>query len=467
MKKTKIVCSIGPATCKVDVMKKLVENGMNVARINCSHATLEEKVNVVATVKEVRKLTGQHIGILYDTKGPEFRCGMMTDGEINLVEGQTIRIVKSEVLGTEEQFSVNHPQVIDDLQEGNIVLLENGLMKIEVISCEEDGVTCKIINGGKLGNKKSVTVPGVRLSVPFISPQDKEDIIYACEHDADFLALSFVSEKDDVLEVHKLLKEHNREDIQIISKIESQTGYDNIDGIIEVSDGIMVGRGDLGDEIEIGELPIYQKTIIKKCREQGKVCIVATEMLASMYTSARPTRAEVSDIANAVFDGADAVMLSGETTIGKHPIDAVKFMASICEKAEQNDQYVTKYEFKGQKNVTHAIADGVLNLCKFSDIDAIVATTISGYTAKNISSSKPSKQIVAICTTEEVARQLSLNYGVTATVAPLFKDEDDLIKVSAEKVQEVLGKEHFGFVVAAGLPLGEASHTNFLRVVKM
>ncbi|MDD6387563.1 MAG: pyruvate kinase, partial [Bacilli bacterium] len=308
MKKTKIVCSIGPASCPVDVMSQMVEAGMNVARINFSHATMEEREAVVASVKEVRKLTGKPIAILYDTKGPEFRNGMVKNGELKLVEGKTIRVVKENVLGDEERFSVNHPQALDSLEIGSVILLENGLMKIEVISKEEDGVTCKIVVGGVLGNKKSLAVPGVHLDIPFISEDDREDIIYACQHEGDFLALSFVSTREDVLACKEILKQYNREDLKIISKIESTTGIENLDSIIEESDGIMVARGDLGVEVPMEQLPVVQKMIIQKCREYGKTVIVATEMLESMKKSARPTRAEVSDVANAVLDGTDAVM---------------------------------------------------------------------------------------------------------------------------------------------------------------
>jgi pyruvate kinase len=335
MKKTKIICSIGPASCEPEVMAKMVNVGMNVARINFSHATLEERAGVVSTVKKVREMTGKNIAILYDTKGPEFRNGIVENNEITLVDGEVIRVVKETVVGNAERFSVNHPGALDSLEKGSVILLENGLMKIEVISKEEDGVTCKIINGGILGNKKSLNVPGIHLDIPFISEQDREDIIYACEHEGDFLALSFVSTKEDVLAVREILKEYNREDLKIISKIESTTGVENLASIIEVSDGIMVARGDLGVEVPMERLPIIQKMMVQECRKYGKFCIVATEMLESMKKNSRPTRAEVSDVANAVLDGADAVMLSGETTVGKFPVDTVRFMADICESTEE------------------------------------------------------------------------------------------------------------------------------------
>ena len=376
MKKTKIVCSIGPSSCDVDVMCNMVNNGMNVARINFSHATLEEKEAVVSTVKKVREITGKHIGILYDTKGPEFRNGMLENDSINLVEGKTIRIVKEEVLGNEERFSVNHASAVESLNVGNIVLLENGLMKIEVISKEEDGVTCKIINGGVLGNKKSLSAPGVHLDIPFISKEDDEDIRYACRHDGDFIALSFVSTKEDLLAAKKIIEEENS-DIKIVSKIESTTGIDNLKEIVELSDGVMVARGDLGVEAPMEQIPFLQKAIIKECRRQGKFCIVATEMLESMKKNSRPTRAEVSDIANAVINGTDAVMLSGETTTGKFPSETVKYMADICEEAEKHLEYsINKYTVA--TDISEAIAASVVDTSNLLDAKLIVAATMSG-----------------------------------------------------------------------------------------
>jgi len=257
MKKTKIICSIGPSSCNPEVMEKMVYAGMNVARINFSHATTEEKEKVVSAVKEVRKRTGEHIAILYDTKGLEFRNGMLENGEIKLVEGKKIRIVKENVLGNEERFSVNHSQALDSLKVGDVILLENGLMKIQVVSIELDGVTGIVVDGGILGNKKSLNVPGVTLDIPFISDVDREDMIYACLHDGDFIALSFVNTKEDVLEAREIFKEHGREDLKVISKIESATGFENLDEILEVSDGVMVARGDLGVEVPLQALPFY------------------------------------------------------------------------------------------------------------------------------------------------------------------------------------------------------------------
>lgn len=466
MKKTKIICSIGPASCNVEVMTKMVEAGMNVARINFSHATDEEKVNVVKTVKEVRKNTGKYIGILYDTKGPEFRNGMLENDEITLVSGKTIRMVKENVLGNDERFSVNHPSAIDSLNVGNVVLLENGLMKIEVISKEEDGVTCKIINGGVLGNKKSLSVPGVRLDIPFISEVDYNDIVYACEHDGNYLALSFVSCKEDVLEVRKILKEKNREDLKIISKIESTTGVENLKSIIEVSDGIMVARGDLGVEVPMEELPIIQNEIILNCRANGKIAVVATEMLESMKKNARPTRAEVSDIAYAVLSGTDAVMLSGETTTGKYPVEAVSYMASICEANEKYFDYEEKIEAHYPKDIPSTVAASIDEATNALDVKVVVAATLSGYTARKISNLRPNSIILAACPNEDIANSLSLNFGVYPTIIPIEKTTDKLLSDCVNKAKEMFSLNKGDIVIlSGGIPIEDkVTPTNFMKI---
>ena len=466
MKKTKIICSIGPASCSVEVMTKMVEAGMNVARINFSHATEEEKVNVVKTVKEVRKNTGKYIGILYDTKGPEFRNGMLENDEITLVPGKTIRMVKENVLGNDERFSVNHPSAIDSLNVGNVVLLENGLMKIEVISKEEDGVTCKIINGGILGNKKSLSVPGVHLDIPFISEVDYNDIVYACEHDGNYLALSFVSCKEDVLEVREILKEKNREDLKIISKIESTTGVENLKSIIEVSDGIMVARGDLGVEVPMEELPIIQNEIILNCRANGKIAVVATEMLESMKKNARPTRAEVSDIAYAVLSGTDAVMLSGETTTGKYPVEAVSYMASICETNEKYFDYEEKIEAHYPKDIPSTVAASIDEATNALDVKVVVAATLSGYTARKISNLRPNSIILAACPNEEVANSLALNFGVYPTIIPIEKTTDKLLSDCVNKAKEMFSLNKGDIVIlSGGIPIEDkVTPTNFMKI---
>ena len=469
MKKTKIICSIGPASTDPKVMSQMVNVGMNVARINFSHATDEEKTEVVASVKEVRKMTGKNIAILYDTKGPEFRNGLLEEGEITLVEGKNIRVVKDTVLGNAERFSVNYPQAIDSLIPGSIVLLENGLMKMEVISKEEDGVTCRIINGGVLGNKKSLNVPGTHLDIPFISEVDRADIIYACEHEGDFIALSFVSTKEDVLAAKEILKEYNREDMKVISKIESTTGVENLESIIEVSDGIMVARGDLGVEVPMEQLPIVQKMIVQKCREYGKFCIVATEMLESMKKNSRPTRAEVSDVANAVLDGTDAIMLSGETTVGKFPIDTVRFMANIAENTEKYYDYDNSFNCCGERCITETIAHSVITCADSLGAKLIVASTMSGYTAGTVSNLKPRSLVLATCPTDEVARSLSLNWGVYPVVVPVFKSTDDIIQTAKQEASKFMHLDAGDYIIITGGidKQGVSNSTDFLKVEKI
>lgn len=466
MKKTKIICSIGPSSCNPDTMEKMVKNGMNVARINFSHATEEEKLNVVACVKEVRKRTNMPIGILYDTKGPEFRNGNLENGEITLVEGKTIKIVKEDVLGNTERFSVNYPEAIDSLKVGDTILLENGLMRIDVIEKNDTEVNCKIINGGVLGNKKSLSVPGVHLNIPFISDIDREDIKYACNHEGDFLALSFVSTKEDVMQAREILKAENREDLKIISKIESVTGIENLDEIIEVSDGIMVARGDLGVEAKMEDLPILQKMIIKKCREQGKIAVVATEMLESMKKSARPTRAEVSDVANAVLDGTDAVMLSGETTTGKYPVETVGFMASICKNTEGHTDFKGTFDYKKKVGLTQTISTCVVESAEMLNSKLIVAATISGFTARKISNLRPNCLVLACCPNEDVCRSLSLNYGVYTTFVPVLKTTDEVIAESLEKAKEFMNlNKDDTVIITGGFPnTGVKKTTNLMKI---
>ena len=462
MKKTKIICSIGPASNKADVMEQMVLAGMNVARINFSHATMEERQMAQDSAREVRKRTGKNVAILWDTKGPEFRSGVLEGDSINLVEGKTIRIVKDNVVGNEERITVNHPNVLDDLVVGDVVLLENAKMKVEVISKENDGVTCKIVNGGKLGNRKSLSVPGKKLDIPYISETDREDIIYACKNGGEFLAISFVSCPEDVLEVKEILKEQGREDLQIICKIESGLGIKNLEEILKVSDGAMVARGDLGTEIPSEMLTIVQKKMIKTCRKMGKICIVATEMLETMMENTRPKRAETSDIANAVFDGTDAVMLSGETTVGKHPIETVRAMANICETAEKYAEF--NYE-PVENNITTAIARSVVDSVDILNAKLICAATMSGHTAKVISNLKPNAPILALVPDDKTGRRLALNWGVYPANVGVMDSTDEIIKVAKEKAIEKSNLQKDDIIVITGsFPKHQTKHTNLMKI---
>ena len=471
MKKTKIVTSMGPASTSVEVFTKMVENGANVARINFSHATLEERENVVKVVKEVRKNLGKAIGILYDTKGPEFRNGEVVEEGIKLEPGKLIKVVKEDVIGNQERFSLNHPEAIDALEVGNTILLENGLMSIEVVEKDSDSLTCKVVNGGTLYSRKSLAAPGVDLNIEFISKTDEEDIRYACRHEGNYLAASFVQCKEDVLAIRKILKEENREDMKIISKIESQRGIDNMEEIIEVSDGAMVARGDLGVEVPMSLLPIYQKKIVATCRKNKKTCIVATEMLESMKHNPRPTRAEVTDVANAVYNGTDAVMLSGETTTGEYPAITVKAMADIAEDIEKSITYKNIYAEFNVNNLTDAIIKSVAEAANSLDAKLIVVPTMSGTSARLISNLEPKCPILALVSDEEIGNSLSLNYGVSSKVVNYWNDLDEIIKESIKEAKEFTDlKEGDHIIITGGFNLldqKEVSPTNFMRIEKI
>lgn len=437
-KKTKIVCSIGPASNQPDVMEQMVNAGMNIARLNFSHATDEEKMQFQNCVREVRKRTGKNISILWDTKGPELRgCVMEANAEgtegAELVVGKTIRLVKEAVIGNASRITFNHPSVIDSLEVNDEVWLENAKMKVVVESVEEDGVTCRITQGGFLGSRKSCIIPGKPLNIPYISDKDREDIKYSCEHGGEYLAISFVSNKENIFEIKELLKEYGREDFKIICKVESQYGVQNIREIFENSDGVMIGRGDLGSEVPPEEIPAIQKEIIKVGREMGKIVIVATEMLETMMENNRPKRAEVSDIANAVFDGTDAVMLSGETTIGKHPIETVAAMARTCLATESHTNFdnMFKLPVNDDKDCV-ALASGVINCANIMNAKLIVVQSHTGKTAKILSNLKPKAPILAICDDEKLGRRMGLNYGVYSIVSERSSSIDKFI-VEAKK----------------------------------
>ena len=468
MKKTKIVCSIGPASNEADVMEQMVLKGMNVARVNFTHATIEERNQAIASVREVRKRTGKSVAILWDTKGPEFRSGMLENDSIELINENTIRMVKEEVLGNNERFSVNHPEAIDSLSVGDSILLENAKMRLEVISKEDDGVTCKVVAGGTLGNRKSMSVPGVKLNIPYVSEADRKDIEYACANGGEYLALSFVSCKEDVLEIKEILKQHNREDLQIICKIESDLGIKNLESILEVSDGVMVARGDLGTEIPSEMLPIVQKQMIATCRRLGKIAIVATEMLETMMENNRPKRAETSDIANAVFDGTDAVMLSGETTVGKHPIETVAAMAKICETAEKYAEFHYSEEEERVVDVQSAIADAVVDTTKRLNAKLICAATISGSTARVISNLKPKATVLALVPDEKTGRRLALNWGVYPTLLPVCNSTDEVLTKSIASAKEYTDLVKGDIVITTGgFPNNAVSRTTNLMKIEV
>jgi pyruvate kinase len=467
VKKTKVICTIGPASNSVEVMGKMVESGMNCARINLSHADEEGILKTISVVREVRKACNLPVAIMYDTKGPEFRTLKFKDGGVTLKKGDTIKMSKSCVQGNEMEFGVNHSDAIDFIKVGDKVLIDNALLELEVIEKENDFVMLEALGDGKIQNHKTINVPGVNLKLDFMSDEDKKDITFAAQHSCDYLALSFVNTKEDVSKAREIIKKAGG-DALIISKIESHMGIENIDEIIDESDGIMVARGDLGVEIPMEELPTIQKSIIRKCRQKGKFAIVATEMLASMYESPRPTRAEVSDVANAILDGTDCVMLSGETTIGKYPAEAVEIMSRICEHVESTIDYSKHISYEGSIGISDTIAKLVSEAVEYADIKLIVTTTMTGFTARKISNLRPNSIILACCPSKHIAEKVVLNFGVKPIITEIYEATDKMVENAKE-----MAKKEFNLnkgdliVITGGFPIGKSRKTNYLRIMEI
>ena len=467
MKKTKVICTIGPASDSVEVMGKMVNVGMNCARINLSHATEDEILKTIDVVRKVRKISNLPVAIMYDTKGPEFRTLKFKDGGVTLKQGDTIKMSKSCIQGNENEFGVNHSDAIDFINVGDKVLIDNALFELEVVEKENDFVQLKALGDGKIENHKSINVPGVNLGLDFMSDMDRNDINFAARHSCDYLALSFVNAREDVITAREIIEKAGG-DALIISKIESRRGIENIDEIIDESDGIMVARGDLGVDVPMEELPTLQKSIIKKCRQKGKFAIVATEMLASMYESPRPTRAEVSDVANAILDGTDCVMLSGETTIGKYPVPAVAIMSKICEYVESTIDYSKNIDYIGSIGISDAIAKLVADAVEYADIKLIVTPTMTGFTARKISNLRPNSIIMACCPSKHIAEKVVLNFGVEPVVTEIYESTDEMVESAMEiaKTEFNLNKGDL-IVVTGGFPMGEAKRTNYLRIMEI
>ena len=467
IKKTKIICSVGPASDSVDVMTKMVNNGMDCARINLSHATKEGILETIDVIREVRRITNVPVAVMYDTKGPEFRTLKFKDGGIALQKNNTIKMSKTCIIGNEDEFGVNHNEAIDFIQIGDKVLIDNALLELEVIDKKEDYVLLKALGNGKILDNKTINVPGVNLNLDFMSETDKNDIAFAAKNACDYLALSFVNRKEDVIEARKIIEDAGG-DALIISKIESSTGIENIDEIIEESDGIMVARGDLGVDVPMEKLPMLQKNIIRKCRQKGKFAIVATEMLASMYDNPRPTRAEVSDVANAILDGTDCVMLSGETTVGLYPVESVTIMNRICKYVESTIDYSKHVAYKGTIGTSDTIAKLVADAVEYSDIKLIVTTTMTGFTARKISNLRPNTTILACCPSNHIAEKVVLNFGVKPVTTEIYENTDEMVENS-----RLIAKKEFNLndgdliIVTGGFPLGKARTTNYLRIIEI
>ena len=469
MKKTKIVCTIGPASESVETLVKLINAGMNVARLNFSHGDFEEHGARIVNIREASKITGKMCAILLDTKGPEIRTNNMKDGIVSLIAGETVRISMTEVEGTKDKFSITYPELINDVVVGNHILLDDGLIDLEVteIDRENNEIVTLIKNSGILKNKKGVNLPGIKTNFPGITQKDTEDIIFGIENDVDFIAASFVRRASDVLAITEILEKHNATHIQIIPKIENQEGLDNIDEILKVSQGLMVARGDLGVEIPTEEVPIAQKMLIKKCNALGKPVITATQMLDSMQRNPRPTRAEAGDVANAIFDGTDAVMLSGETAAGDYPVEAVTTMATIAIRTEEAIVGQDAFALKAYSNtdMAEAIGQSVGHTARNLNIQTIVAATESGHTARMISKYRPKSHIVAVTFSERQRRGLALSWGVYPFVTEKPDSTDEMMELAAKVAkEEKFAKEGDLIIITAGVPVGERGTTNLMKI---
>jgi pyruvate kinase len=470
MRKTKIVCTIGPASESVEKLTQLIEAGMNVARLNFSHGDHEEHGQRIKNIREASSQTGKTVAILLDTKGPEIRTNNMVGGAIELVAGNDITISMVEVEGTTEKFSITYPGLIDDVHVGSKILLDDGLIGLEVKSIDKQNqeIHTKILNTGTLKNKKGVNVPGVSVNLPGITEKDAKDILFGIEQGLDFIAASFVRRATDVLEIRQLLEENQASHIHIIPKIENQEGVDNIDEILEVSDGLMVARGDLGVEIPAEEVPLVQKLLIKKCNAQGKPVITATQMLDSMQRNPRPTRAEASDVANAIFDGTDAIMLSGETAAGTYPVEAVQTMHNIASRAESaldHKEILSARSKENEHNITDAIGQSVAYTALNLDVNAIITPTESGHTARMISKYRPKSPIVAVTSDESTKRRLALVWGVYPQIGEIARTTDEMLDIAVEEsLNSGLVKHGDLVVITAGVPVGEAGTTNLMKI---
>ncbi|HZK58233.1 MAG TPA: pyruvate kinase [Clostridia bacterium] len=469
MKKTKIICTIGPASESRDIFEQLAINGLDVARLNFSHGDHEEHERRINTIKEVRWELNKSIAILLDTKGSEIRTGEFKDGEVELEEGQNFTITTRDVLGDNTICNISYEGLPKDVKIGTTILIDDGLVGLRVKRIiDNTDIECVVENGGVISNHKGVNVPNVKLNLPSITEKDRLDIEFGIKKDVDFIAASFVRKASDVLAIREVLEKNNIYHIQVISKIENQEGLDNIDEIIRVSDGIMIARGDLGVEISTEEIPLAQKELIRKCNKAGKPVITATQMLDSMIRNPRPTRAEATDVANAIFDGTDAIMLSGETAMGKYPVEAVKIMSDIAKRTEKAIDYGGLLEAKSierERLVTDAISHATCRIAADLGASAILTATSTGFTARMVSKFRPAETIVAAVTDERVRRRLALSWGVNAVLTKRLHSTDDVIAVSVDKALEA-GLINNGdlVVITAGVPVGASGTTNLIKV---
>ena len=467
MRKTKIICTLGPSTDKEGVLRDLIANGMNVARFNFSHGSHEEHLGRFEKLKALREELGKPVAALLDTKGPEIRLKDFKNGVENLVAGQTFTLTTRDVEGTNEICSITYKDLPMDVEPGGTIMLDDGLIKLQIQTVNDTDIVCTVLNSGKIKNKKGVNVPGVHLSMPYMSQRDKDDIIFGIQQGYDFIAASFVRTAQDVYDIRNLLNQYDS-NIRIIAKIENREGVNNIDSILAAADAVMVARGDLGVEIDFTELPGIQKTIIDRSFSFGKPIVTATQMLDSMMVNPRPTRAEISDVANAIYDGTSAIMLSGETAAGAYPVEALKTMSAIAERTEQEGFHLrgrTMDSNPGKISVSDATAHAACLTARDVNAAAIVTVSESGTTARLLSKYRPQQPIIACVMREQVQRQLSLSWGITPLMMSLAHSTDELIEMSTALAKEN-GYLHNGelAVVTAGVPVGVSGTTNMIKI---
>lgn len=468
MRKTKIVCTIGPASESLANIKKLMLAGMNVARLNFSHGNYEEHGKRIQTIRQASAQLQCTVAILLDTKGPEIRIGKLHAESIDLVQDEFVTLTTENIIGDKDRISVTYSNLPRDVKMGSTILIDDGLIGLTVVDIQGTEMKCKIVNGGTIKGNKGVNVPAVNISLPGITDKDANDIRFGMEQGIDFIAASFVRKAQDILEIRELLEKHHAKHIQIIAKIENQEGVDNLDEILEVCDGLMVARGDLGVEIPAEEVPLVQKRMIEKGNMAGKPVITATQMLDSMQRNPRPTRAEASDVANAIFDGTDAIMLSGETAVGKYPVESVLTMSRIAEKAESALAYpelLVKQSLRQPSTVTDAISQSVANTALDLKAKAIISATQTGYTARMVSKYRPQAPIIAVTPSEQVMRSLSLVWGVTPVKGDRASSTDEMFEVAIKGgVQTGIVTANDLVVITAGVPRSAAGSTNLVKV---
>ena len=468
IRKTKIVCTLGPSTDKGDVLRQLMQEGMNVARFNFSHGSHEEQKARLDKLVALREELDLPVAALLDTKGPEIRLKELKGGKAELKEGQLFTLALGDFVGDASRVAITYEDLHNDVKAGDRILIDDGLIEMKVVRLDGTDIVCEVINGGMISNKKGVNVPNVELSMPFISETDYSDIVFGIENGFDFIAASFTRTADDILQIRKILEEHDCKSVNIIGKIENKQGVDNIDDIIRVSDGIMVARGDMGVEIPMEDVPVIQKILIEKVYKAGKQVITATQMLDSMMKHPRPTRAEATDVANAVYDGTSAIMLSGETAAGDYPVEALQTMVKIASRTEQDINYMSRLKKRSiltNPDITNAIAHATCTTAMDLNASAIITVSNSGRTARMVSKYRPACPIIGCSVNKDVCRKMSLSWGVTPLLVELKHNSDELFDHAVDKAEEMgLIKQGEIVVLTAGVPLGISGTTNMIKV---